>query len=135
MSEIKYESKILGAEKDEVFTLLFDAIIEAADKEPGEQIIVRDEVKSCIVKTAERVDALVVFTKFHRAEAQRLKELEGMIAARRRRIESALDAFESSVHVQMQEWGVTKVGGNAFELSLRKNPASVEIVDAEIDSG
>ncbi len=132
MTDTKYESKILGAEKDEVFSGLFDAIIEAAEGPQETQLAVRENVKTAIEKTAERVDALVVFVKAHRFEADRLKQLEQMIAAKRRRIEAACDAFESSVHTQMQEWGVTKVSGNTFELALRKNPASVEVVDAKL---
>ena len=45
-TDVKYESKILGAEKDEVFSGLFDAIIEAAEEPSETQLAVRENVKT-----------------------------------------------------------------------------------------
>jgi hypothetical protein len=139
MTETKttYESKILGDEKDAVFSGLFDAVLESteAPQPEADKLALAEKIKSSIEKTAERVDALVVFVKAHRQEAERLRELEQMIATRRRRIESACDAFESSVSVQMLEWGVKKVSGTAFELTMRKCPPSVEITNETLIPG
>ena len=57
-------------------------------------------------------------------EAQR-RAVDAQIQKRKRACSAIMDALQ----LQMESWGVNKIGGRAHSFLLKKNPPSVEIVD------
>lgn len=66
------------------------------------------------------------------ATAQSIKEAEAQMAARRKAMENRAARIKDYLHASMLMAGVEKVECPLFKLSVRNNPASVEVYQPEL---
>jgi len=103
----------------------FESIIEQNALSEEQRAAIGDSIKTSI----EKRDAMGAFLARLEGEAEILKKEEKRLAERRRMFEKVKSIMEESLHWQLENWGVKRVEGQKFTFSIKKNPASVEIVD------
>lgn len=79
------------------------------------------------VQEAEKVDAIAFADRKAKQEIDFLKSEEARLCARRRHLESRQLAFRDYLRSVFLQRGLQKVKGHNSTISLRQNPASVEI--------
>ena len=72
---------------------------------------------------------VVMFARNLEALALQIKEAEATMSARRKALEKRAEHLREYCLRNMLACGIQKIEGPMFELSIRKNPASVEIFD------
>lgn len=72
---------------------------------------------------------VIYFCQNLAATATAIKEAEAKMAARRKALENRADALKKYVFENMKFAGISKIECPHFKLSIRDNPASVEVFD------
>lgn len=73
--------------------------------------------------------------KFYRnllATADQIKQAEAQMAARRKSIEKHAESLRTYLHSNMERAGITKIESPWFVISIKQNPASVQIDDESL---
>jgi len=77
----------------------------------------------------------VMVARNMRVTATAIKDAEAAMAARRKAIEARADYLEKNVFDSMVLTGISKIECPHFKLSIRDNPASVDVFDAAMLPG
>jgi hypothetical protein len=107
------------------FEDFFDSILEQNALSPEQQTALGESIKTSV----EKRDNMGAFLARLEGEAEMLKKEEKRLADRRRKFERIGEILTEGLHLQMVEWGIRKVEGQKFSFTVKKNPASVEILD------
>jgi hypothetical protein len=107
------------------FEDFFDSILEQNALSPEQQTALGESIKMSV----EKRDNMGAFLARLEGEAEMLKKEEKRLADRRRKFERIGEILTEGLHLQMVEWGIRKVEGQKFSFTVKKNPASVEILD------
>lgn len=94
---------------------------------------IADTLESLSGELTEKSTNVAKFVRNLEAMAAQIKEAEAQMAARRKSIEKRAENIRKYLHTNMEKAGITKIECPWFVVSLRTNPASVQIDDeAEI---
>ena len=106
-------------------------LLEALDGEDSEQdniTAILSQVKEQFNEKVENIGKMVLSLK---ADAEAVKLEEQRLAKRRKALESKADWLSDYLKNELTNTGVDNVKGTLVTVSLRKNPASVNILNAE----
>jgi hypothetical protein len=90
---------------------------------------VADTLESMAGALEEKAQAVVMFSKNLESTAAAIKEAEAAMAARRKAIERRAERLRDYVKTSMQVAGVSKIECPWFSLTLRQNPAGVDVFE------
>jgi len=90
---------------------------------------VADTLESIVGELEVKAVNVIYFCQNLAATAAAIKEAEAKMAARRKALENRADALKKYVFENMKFAGISKIECPHFKLSIRDNPASVEVFD------
>lgn len=99
-----------------------------ADLELDEQTIA-DTLESLSGDLEVKAVNVAMFARNLEATAAAIKEAEAQMAARRKAMEKRADNLRAYILRCMESTGIKKIDGPHFSLSVKANPASVEVFD------
>lgn len=73
-----------------------------------------------------------MFIRNLEASAEAIKDAERKMAERRKALEVRSDRIKEYLKVNMQKTGITKIECPHFQISLRNNPESVDVLNADM---
>lgn len=91
--------------------------------------VVADTLESMGGDLEVKAQNVIMFARNLEALAAQIKDAEAQMAARRKSIENRAAHLRDYTLACMQVAGVTKIEGPMMKISVRANPASVEIFD------
>jgi len=77
----------------------------------------------------EKAVATVIVARSMRPEAAAIREAAAAMIGRAKALETRAEALEQRVFAAMRDTGISKITCPYFELSIKNNPASVDIFD------
>ncbi len=101
--------------------------MDAMDDLPKE--VIDGTLEAIEAEFDDKAIALTSYFKNMEAETEAMKQAEASIKARRVAIEKKIAWMKDYLLKNMQATGITKITCPYFDISTRKNPASVQITD------
>lgn len=102
------------------------AILADLDLDPQ---TVADTLEGLAGDFETKATAVAMFSRNLEATAAQIKEAEGQMAARRKAMEARADGLRRYLLACMQQTGIQKIESPHFRMSVRDNPAAVDVFD------
>ena len=93
---------------------------------------IRDTLEGLQFPVEEKSKTVALFVKNLEATARAIREAEIQMAARRGRLEQKIESITAYLKTNMEGCGISKIDSEFLTLTIKKNPASVVINNAEL---
>lgn len=90
-----------------------------------------DTLQSIEMAKEEKVEGYAKFMKHLESKADAMREQEKRMSARRKAVENKHKWLKETLEKSFDMWGVKKIEGDLFTVSVQNNPPSVVIDDEE----
>jgi hypothetical protein len=105
------------------------AVLDNSDLDPE---TIRDTLEGLQFPVEEKSKNVAMFVKNIEATARAIREAEGQMAQRRKRLEQKIDSITEYLKTNMEACGITKIDSPFLTLTIKRNPASVVVDNPDL---
>lgn len=109
-----------------------NALLAMADIDGLDESVINDTLEALEGEFNDKALSVASFFQNIEAEIKAMRDAEKRIAERRKIKESSVKRLKDYLLREMQRTGISKIECPQFQISLRNNPDSVEIVDENL---
>ena len=105
------------------------AVLENSDLDAD---TIRDTLEGLQFPVEEKSKNVAMFVKNIEATAKAIREAEGQMAERRKRLEQKIESITEYLKTNMEACGITKIDSPFLTLAIKRNPASVVVDNPDL---